>query len=61
MVFSKLSDIMYMHAQYFTNHKMSDISIDIAGSYIQMLAAEFGVKMSTFGFKMVIITLIAIL
>ena len=60
MVCGKVTDLLSIHAQYFANHKVLDVSLDFTGTYIQMLLAEMGCKMSTFGIKVLIVALIAI-
>ncbi len=42
-------------------HKIADISLDITGTYVQMLLTELGLKVSTIGVKFIIIALIAAL
>jgi hypothetical protein len=42
-------------------YKITDISLDITGTYVQMLLAEAGLKLSTIGVKLLIIALIAAL
>ena len=56
-----MTDLLSIHGQYFTNHKIMDVSLDLTGTYIQMLLAECGVKMSTFGIKLLVVALITIL
>ncbi len=57
----KLIDLISIHADYLMKYKLSDVSLDVTGSYLQFLLAEAGIKVSTIGIKMIVITLIAAL
>ena len=54
-------DILTFHIDYMTKHKLLDISLDVTGVYVQAILAECGIKMSTYGVKVLIFTLIAVL
>ena len=54
-------DILSFHTDYLLKHKISDMSLDVTGVYIQMILAECGVKASTFTIKILVFALIAAL
>ena len=56
-----MTDILSFHMDYLMKHKITDISLDITGIYIQAVLSECGIKMSAWGIKVLIFTLIAIL
>jgi hypothetical protein len=60
-VCGKITDLITIHADYLMKYKITDISLDITGTYIQMLLSEAGLKLSTIGVKLLIIALIAVL
>ena len=61
ILFGKMIDILSFHTDYLLKHKITDISLDVTGVYVQMALAEMGVKASTFTIKILIFALIAAL